>query len=218
MVIAPRSGWSARCAAAALVAGVALTACSGGGDEPPEAAGELPSTSAAVDSPTTTGAEATSEGISPQPPTVTTSEGGGGVVGTEPPSSQEAVLDTLPGDDSGACIDADGQRDVRSGDMGAGTFTEAAEDYADDINDDISLHWIPAHAESLLGLTVRGTQLTGGDATFVAEQTTVSELVDESGQWRYYYNTSFMIPAPGLWRLEATSGDDTGCFTVTFTS
>jgi hypothetical protein len=126
----------------------------------------------------------------------------------------------LPGDPSGACVDADGQRDVRSGTMGAGTFSEAAEFYAEhgDAQYQVSLHWIPAHTETLAGLIVRATQVTGGNATFEFEQTEASELVDESGTWRYYYTTSFAIPAPGRWQLEATSGEDTGCFTVTFAS
>jgi hypothetical protein len=205
-----------------MVAAVMLAGCS----SPPErglddSSGGSPSQSSeptGVD-PTTTPAE-TTDGIPPAPPASTPAGGGSSGSPAPEPSSQEEVLGTLPGDASGACVAADGQRDVRSGGIGAGTFTEAVDDYADtaDGQNLVSLHWIPAHADGLTGLTVRGTQITGGNSTFVSEQSTVSELVDESGQWRYYYITNFEIPSPGLWRLEATSGVDTGCFTVTFAS
>jgi hypothetical protein len=215
-----RHGWSALAlAAVVLAAPIALAACSGTPED--GTGGEAPSatTDPTGIGPTTTAAASTG-GVSPSAPSATTTDVGTSDPTEPEPSSQEEVLGTLPGDASGACVAADGQRDVRSGGIGAGTFTEAADDYADvaDGENLVSLHWIPAHADGLTVLTVRGTQITGGSATFVSEQSTVSELVDESGQWRYYFITNFEIPAPGLWRLEATSGEDTGCFTVTFTS
>jgi hypothetical protein len=229
-----RVGGSRRVAlglAVAVAATLALSACSGDAAGA-HAAPDTTSTSATTtSSPTATasvspGVPATTVpgqtatiGISPQPPEVTPTDlGDGGPGGSAPPTSQETILETLPGDPSGACVNGDGQRDVRSGGIGAGTFSEAVTDFADQSDGDgtVSLHWIPAHGEDLTLLTITASQLSGGSATFVTEQTNVSDLVDESGQWRYYFITELTIPATGVWQFQATSGADTGCFTVTF--
>lgn len=212
--------------AVALVTTVGLSACSG--EEPASAAPETTTsgqTSGPTSAPTTSETSAAttgppgapgSAGVSPQPPIATPTFDQSGDSTAAPPT-QADVLDWLPGDPGGACVNADGQSEIRSGGMAAGSFDEATKSYTSGARG-VDLHWIPAHADDLNRLTVTATQLSGGSGTFVAEQTNVSELVDESGTWRYYYLTDFDIPAPGLWRLEATSGEDAGCFMVTFTS
>jgi hypothetical protein len=212
--------------AIALLALVGLSACSG--EDPASAASQTTTagqTSSATSPPATSaGSTATtppsgmpaSAGVSPQPPLATPPFDQSGEATSAPPT-QADVLDWLPGDPGGACVNTDGESDLRSGGIAAGSFDEATESYASGAHD-VDLHWIPAHAEDLTGLTVTATQISGGSGSFVVEQDNVSELVDESGTWRYYFLTDFDIPSPGLWRFEATSGEDAGCFTVTFTS
>ena len=101
--------------------------------------------------------------------------------------------------------------------MAAGSFDEATESYTGGAHG-VDLHWIPAHADDLTGLTVTATQLSGGSGAFVAEQDNVSELVDESVPGGTTTSPTSTSQPPGLWRLEATSGEDAGCFTVTFSS
>ena len=133
--------------------------------------------------------------------------------GAPGPVSQESVLGSLPGGTDGSCVEVDGQRDVRSGSMAAGNFAEAITAFTQQSTGGgatVRLYWIPQHGDQLPGVTVRGTRLedgqefTHGDSTF-----------GEAEQWRYYL-TEITIPSPGTWRLEATSGPDRGCFTVTF--
>jgi len=209
----------------ALAATAGLSACNGDGASgaapPATTAGATSSSSATTStvSPTTSTTAPpvaqTPEGVSPQPPLVTpTFDQSGESTST---STQAEVLDWLPGDPSGACVNADGGSELRSGGIGAGSFDEAVESFARmDGSASVALHWIPAHGEDLDGLTVNATQISGGTASFEYEQTDVSDLVDESGAWRYYYNTEFTIPSAGQWRFEASSGTDAGCFIVTF--
>jgi len=221
---ARRLGRAPWVAAASLLVLVGLSAC-GGDDDAAAGPGALAPTSTpssdvgASDGPSTGGStpseSAGGTAVSPTP-TAPTTPNDDAVEPGPGPSSQEVVLGSLPGDTSGACVDADEQRDVRSGGIAAGAFNEAAESYVAPGGDDIvSLYWIPEHADDLSGLTVRGTQVSGGDASFVHDESTVSELIGDTGEWRYYL-TDITIPAPGTWRLEATSGEDTGCFTITF--
>jgi len=205
-----------------LTAALGLSACAGGeGNEEARAVAPTstasPSAGAPDPSPEVTSGQAgdPSSEPSPVPPSAEPSEDSDQTAGATPgPSSQESVLESLPGDTSGACVDADGKRDVRSGGIAAGAFDEASASY-DAQGDVVSLYWIPEHADDLSGLTVRGTQLSGGNGSFVHDETKVSDLVGDSGVWHYYL-TAITVPAPGAWRLEATSGPDSGCFTVTF--
>jgi hypothetical protein len=198
-----------------VVSATALTACAGGDDVP---SADDPMTTAPTAEADPTSPPGPTGGISAEPPAATPTGVAGEPGATQAPgsTSQEAVLDSIPGDVTGACVAADGLRDVRSGGFAAGAFDEATDAYVDPMGDDtVPLYWIPEHAEDLGRLTVRGTQVTGGNATFVEEQPTVSEIVGDTGTWHYYL-TDFAIPAPGQWRLEASSGADSGCFTVTF--
>lgn len=221
-----RRGRAQGIAVATLIALLGVSACAG--DAVTETAGggaaPTPATSTEVGAPAGTGTEVPATAAQTPggeatvaPPTQTAPAEPGDTIEPNPgPSSQETVLASLPGDTSGACVDADDQRDVRSGGIAAGAFDEAADSYVAPGGDDVvSLYWIPAHASELSGLTVRGTQVSGGAASFVHDETTVSELIGDTGEWRYYL-TDISIPAPGTWRLEATSGEDSGCFTVTF--
>ncbi|WUH97787.1 hypothetical protein OHR68_30365 [Spirillospora sp. NBC_00431] len=81
----------------------------------------------------------------------------------------------------------------------------------------VKIYWTPLHASSKPWtgprLTVHLTRLSGTRITRTLHQPTVAHGADG----RSFYPTDTPIPAPGRWKLEASTGQDTGCFIVTFT-
>lgn len=125
---------------------------------------------------------------------------------------QSPVLNQIPGNRAGACVDTAGLRNARSGRIAAGPFDEVGGSYGSKAPgkpaDSIRLYWIPMQSKAP-GLTVRVTKAEGGPS-----KTVTQNHVSDTDQWRYY-DTNIPIDSPGTWTLRASSGDDSGCFKVT---
>ncbi len=176
-----------------VLAGCALTACTDSGDDP-----EASAPSSTLES---------SEVPTSAPPTsVTSSPPSGSGIGRR--NAQEKVLDTLPGSPNGDCVEVGSDdRDVRSGDFGAGPFDEAgATEPAPDGSLSVRIYWIPAHADGSRELTVRATPEGSGDPVV-----TRTPVLADADQW-LYYDSELQLPEAGRWRLEASAGPDRGCF------
>lgn len=129
-------------------------------------------------------------------------------------AAQATVLDRLPGPARG-CAPVAGQRDVRSGDFGAGPFDEARSTFQAQTSAGtpatVRLYFIPAGgADRTPGLTVtvRNTE-TGVQRTVRQRETS------DADRWTFY-DTQVPISEPGRYRLQARSGSDVGCFVVDF--
>ena len=125
------------------------------------------------------------------------------------------MLDRLPGSAGDACVAVGDRRDVRSGGIGAGPFDEARTSFADQTESgtpaQVSLYFIPANGPgSKPGLTVTMDNTTTGATQTLHETTTADADV-----WTFF-QTEIPVPAPGKYRIRATSGGDSGCFLVTF--
>ncbi len=138
---------------------------------------------------------------------------------TEPPPSgiQNAVLESLPGSNSSDCVSVGDGRDLRSGDLAAGNFETARQQYADDDSGSeqpvVSLYVIPRHTKPMSGVTVTMKPMgRSGKSVSVS-----SDVAQTANAWSYY-SVSIPVPSPGAWRLTAVSGADRGCFDVTFTA
>lgn len=125
---------------------------------------------------------------------------------------QTAVLNQLRGDRSGACVDTAELRNVRSGGLAAGPFDEVETSYGSKApgkpKRSIRVYWIPQHS-TMPGLEVRISKVGGSSSTTITEKS-----VSDTSEWKFY-DTYVPIESAGTWRLEATSGKDRGCFTVT---
>lgn len=125
---------------------------------------------------------------------------------------QTAVLNQLSGNRDGACVDTDGLRNARSGGIAAGPFDEVESSFGVKApgkpKRSIRVYWIPEH-RTMPGLTVRVSKVGGASSTTLSEKS-----VSDTSEWKFY-DTYVPIESAGTWRLEAESGQDRGCFTVT---
>lgn len=181
------------------------------------ACGMLPGGGAAETSrtrPTTTATTppATSKPTTPEPTTTS-------VVPTAKPSQvvtdQEAVLAELPGSSSGTACSISGDRNVRSGGIGAGDFVEARRQYKEGGTGaeaaTVTLHIIPAHPGAMSGVKVEMTRLRKPVYVFNYSSTTTADVNGVK-----YYTLRLPVNYPGSWRLIVTAGSDRGCFDVAF--
>lgn len=129
------------------------------------------------------------------------------------PGDQSNVIKSLPGPTSGACVSTAGERDVRSGAIGAGPFDTARTEYgtkrAGFPRDAVRLYWIPKDSASMPGLMLTGRNLDTGRSFRVTEK-----HVGDADAWRFY-DSEVRLADPGRWRLTARSGSQQGCFELT---
>jgi hypothetical protein len=125
------------------------------------------------------------------------------------------VLSALPGQARAGCVVVGDRADIRSGSMAAGNFSTARQQYAaakkTNPAPSVNLYLIPADARRLTKLTLTMERVGAGDS----KRTLTSTSVQQADRWEYFA-VSTTIPAPGTWRLRATSGSSSGCFDVTF--
>lgn len=119
--------------------------------------------------------------------------------------NQTVVLTRLPGSAKQGCEQVGNRHDVRSGSMAAGPFDSARRSYG---RGPVRLYWIPQQTGDLSGVTVTATNLSTG--TVVHYRHTI---VSYAEPWQYYDTLIELHPA-GTWKLQATSGNATGCFLV----
>lgn len=173
--------------------GCVLTACTGSDDNP-----------AATEDPVSTNETAAPPSIESSSTEQSAPPSGSGV---HRRNAQQQVLDTLPGDPGGDCVEVGDDRDVRSGGFGAGPFDDAAVAVpAVDGALTVRVYWIPEHADGSETLIVRAMPESGGPP--VVQK--VPGLSD-AAQW-LYYDTTLILPSAGTWQLEASAGHDRGCF------
>jgi hypothetical protein len=129
--------------------------------------------------------------------------------------NQGSVLNSLPGDAAnGACVAVGSKPDIRSGTMAAGNFVTARKAFTDQAKTksqpSIFLYLIPSNAKGLTKVTVKLRSTTDGTTrTTTSDQTQYADDV-------FYFPVNVSIPARGTWELTATSGGNTGCFSVVF--
>lgn len=205
---------------AALVVLVLASACSsesagagaeGGAADPSSgpARSDGPASAASRPSPGHTG-DAEPAAVTSVPPPETTP---GPSIPTDP-NRQTFVLDGLPGDAAGGCVDVGDRADVRSGSIAAGSFVRARESYAEAAGSTgeaaVDLYVIPEHLPS------RGVEITLRPVEGSGRATSVRVGALQSADvWRYY-SVQLPVPGPGLYRLTARTSQDRGCFTVRF--
>lgn len=195
---------------AVLVCVFAVGGCSAGGDGSGGPSGGSTGSDGAASSADSPGSSAgsPSAGVSHDP-----SQPKGGEVPPKKPGDQSNVIKALPGSTTSKCVTTAGQRDLRSGTMGAGPFDTARADYGTKrpgvSKDSVRLYWIPQNSKSMPGLVLQGRNLDTG-RTISVKETTVGDAED----WRFY-DTNVRLPEPGRWRLTASSGSQRGCFDLT---
>jgi hypothetical protein len=120
------------------------------------------------------------------------------------------VLDAVGGSPRGDCVEVGEARDVRSGGLAAGPFDEARAGFRDTAGDarTVRLYVIPQHTRATPGIVVRG-QRDDGALTFRAVEANVSHADRFE-----FYDLDITVPSAGRWRLRASAGADSGCWTV----
>jgi hypothetical protein len=126
-----------------------------------------------------------------------------------PRGSQRDVLSNLPGSPTPGCVAVGKERDVRSGDMGAGPFDAARANFSkkSESSRQVSLYFIPTHSSDLKGITVTAKNSRG------AHFTQKSKVLGDAEQWKFY-QLQLNVPAAGTWTFKATTGEDNGCWVV----
>jgi hypothetical protein len=136
--------------------------------------------------------------------------------GGEPSLTAASVLTRLP-NPAGSCPAVGGGRDVRSGSMAAGPFDTAKKQFATSRSTSpeptkVRLYWIPKSGKAVSGgLVLKVTKVAAGAKTNTVRDGVVSDAAGVS-----FYDSQVPIAGPGTWQIKATSGQDTGCFRVTF--
>lgn len=127
-----------------------------------------------------------------------------------PAGGQQDVLSNLPGNRSGECTPVGKERDVRSGNLGAGPFDEARASFSVKSRSSrkVDLYFIPTHAKKLTGVTV-----TARNAVTGASLTKKSKTIGDADQWKFY-RLQLDLPEAGTWVLRAAAGQDAGCWVV----
>jgi hypothetical protein len=200
-------------AAAGVALAVALAGCSSGDGTP--AADGAGSTTAVTGSSATTAAG----GSATAGPTAKSTGSAAPPMPARTPAvidgNQRPVLNSLPGDAaSGACVAVGGRPDVRSGTMAAGNFVTARKAFTDQAKTksqpSVFLYLIPSAAKGLTKVTVKLRSTADGTSrTTTSDQTQYADDV-------LYFPVNLSIPAKGTWELTATSGGNTGCFSIAF--
>lgn len=135
-----------------------------------------------------------------------------------PGSLQHKAFEGMPGSVTYRCVHVRNHTDVRSGGIVAGNFALDKRDYAQGATSghrptDVKIYWIPLHlVADMPGLVVQATKLS--DDRAVARSYRQANIAANSGG--VFYPSSTPIPSAGAWKLEATIGQDHGCFVVTF--
>jgi hypothetical protein len=212
----------------AVIVAAVLASCGNGTTSP--AAGSPPSETTSVvttpptQAPTTPTSTTATTGTHPEPrqhttaPSTQTPRSATTAAPHHPASDrkQDVVLNTLPGSKNASCVRINDQRDVRSGQIAMGNFAGALAAYRESKGaydaPPLNFYVIP---ESLSAgkVTVTMTPVTA-DST---ARTMTSSQVESAGRWKYF-PVSVTVPAPGTWRFTAVSGQQRGCFQVTFTA
>lgn len=125
---------------------------------------------------------------------------------------QSVVFDRVPGNKSGSCVNVGAGRDVKSGGFVGGAFDDARKSYGKARPGlkpkQVRLHWVPAHARRMKGVTVTAT--SAGKKVRVTQRT-----VADAEQWKFY-DTLITLPKGGKWTFRVSSDVDRGCFVATF--
>jgi hypothetical protein len=130
----------------------------------------------------------------------------------------------LAGTGERECVDVDALRRTgrpdrydswgwfRSGEFAAGNLVRGIEQRNPYVTR-VWLSWEPLHARRMPGLLVWAVPVTGSTGMIPYREFEVRESVKDPRF--HYYTGSLDLPAPGRWRLVATSGPDWGCFEFT---
>lgn len=217
-MVATHGGWHRRLVRAGAGAAMitVMAGCSSDGGTP-TAAGSTPppaaSSGTATGTPAATPPAASGTGPASTAPATQSPAPGPKTATASPGGNQRPVLNNLPGNPAaGSCVAVGDQRDLRSGTMGAGNFVTARKAFADQAKTksqpSVPLYLIPSNATGLSTVVVTlrkgGTSRT---ATFKEQQYAEDWL---------YFPVRLSIPSAGTWQITATSGSNTGCFSVAF--
>jgi hypothetical protein len=130
------------------------------------------------------------------------------------PGTQTAVLENLAGSTGSGCAVVGGKSDVRAGSLAIGNFVDMRRSYTVQARDksqpEVSMYVIPQHVKPEAGVSVLLESLQGK-----GRRTVRVSSAQTAGDWRYY-QVNVAVPASGPWRITAVSGNDRGCFEVTF--
>ncbi len=129
------------------------------------------------------------------------------------PKNQKVVLARIPGKSASTCVAVGSRKDVRSGRIAMGNFVTARKQYKAQTKNDkpvVDLYVIP-QSRSMKGVSVKMTPVSGG----VQPSTVRSNEVKVADVWKYY-SVHLEVPSSGTWKLQVSSGDDSGCFEVDF--
>lgn len=128
--------------------------------------------------------------------------------------NQKDVLESLPGSSSPSCAAVGSHPDLRSGSLAAGNFVVARKKYRSVVGKtevpEVGLYLIPQHAGNLHSATVTVDPLGSG----VTKKVTTRSVQD--GDASRYFSVQIPVTEPGTYRLTVVSGQDHGCFVVTF--
>lgn len=181
-----------------LAMALATSACS--------ADGETPAAAAATSSVAPADPSASAEAAEPDDARAESSK-------PDRSGKQTAVFDRIEGNETGECVDAGSERNVKSGGFMAGPFDDAAKSWGragDGLKkNQVRLFWVPLHAKRMPGVTVVAKHQGSGSRVKV----TTKDL-GEAEEWKYY-SVVIALPKPGVWTLRGASGKDAGCFTLT---
>jgi hypothetical protein len=124
------------------------------------------------------------------------------------------VLASLPGTATQGCVDVKSLRDVRSGGIAVGNFSDARKQFRSlaktHEQPEVAFYVIPRDANAK---NVKVSLTAPGHTT--PTRTVTSANVQQAEEWNYFMLT-VPIPSPGGWQVTAVAGKDRGCFDVKF--
>ncbi|KRF13770.1 hypothetical protein ASG90_13095 [Nocardioides sp. Soil797] len=135
---------------------------------------------------------------------------------TPAPKSQTSVLDSLPSSSGPGCAKVDAKTDdLRSGDVAVGNFGQALTSYDDQVGTmeqpEVHFYVVPKSRKQMkrVSVTLAPTGTTG------RRSSVVSTDVEDADVWKYFAVNLF-VREPGNYRMDVVSGQDRGCYLITF--
>jgi hypothetical protein len=127
---------------------------------------------------------------------------------------QSSVLGALPGSSSTSCATVGTHTDLRSGSVAMGNFVLAGKQYRTEARKsgipEVGLYLIPQHAKHLKRATLTLDPRGSGKS-----KTITTRSVEDTDTSRYFA-VQLPVAAPGTYQLSVVSGQDHGCYVVTF--